>query len=132
LINKDNILFLTGITVIALLLSSCDATKYLREGERFTGIDRVIIKSPKRIENKSYLYEELEGFTKQKRNRNRLNVYAYYANQDPGDTLWHHHFIRKFIAEPTNILNEDLVKSTDLELEDFLKNERGFYTAKVE
>lgn len=132
LINKGNILFITGITVLSLLLSSCDATRYLHEGDTFSGIDRVLIKSPKIIEDKSYLIIELEGFIKQKRNKNRMNVYAYYANQDPEDTLWHNRFILKFIAEPPSILNEEIVKSTAKEMEDFLRNKRGFYNAKVD
>ncbi len=132
MINKDNILFFLGLAAVIFLLSSCDATKFLAEGESFTGIDRVIIKSPRKIEDKSYLSTELEGFIKQKRNRNRLNVYAYYATQQPGDTLWHHRFIQKFIAEKPNILDEEMVRSNALEMEDFLKNKRGFYNAKVE
>lgn len=132
MINKDSILFFLLVAMIVFLLSSCDATKYLPEGEHFTGIDRVIIKSPRRIDNKSYLYEELEGFIKQKRNRNRINVYAYYTNQDASDTLWHNRFIKKYVAEEPNILDEELVRTNAMEMEDFLRNKRGFYNARVE
>ena len=84
-----------------------------------------------KIKKKSLLKEELSLLYKQNQNNNWIGIWAYYNNRDAGDTLWYHNFVNRFFAEEPSIFNEYLVKFTASEMEDFLKNKRGFYHAKV-
>jgi hypothetical protein len=128
---KNTILLITTLIGLTFLLSSCNASKYLEEGQNFAGINRVILKSPERIEKKSTLKNELARLYKQKRNTNQMFVSFYYRTDDPSDTMWYDNFLRRFLAEEPSIFNEALVEATTREMEDFLRNKRGFYNAEV-
>jgi hypothetical protein len=128
---KNNTLLLFTLFAAIFLFSSCDRTKFLTEDERFTGKNRILIRSKEKIQKKTTLKNELSLLYKQKRNRNPFNVWIYYVIQDPQDTLWYHNFARRFLAEPPSIFNEGIAKATAREMQDFLRNKRGFYNANV-
>jgi outer membrane protein assembly factor BamA len=121
----------TGSLALLFLLSSCNPTRYLEEGESFTGKNRILLKSEEKIEKKAVLKDELSLLYKQNRNNNQFGVWIYYENLDPGDTLWYHNFARRFFAETPSIFSEDLARLTASEMEFFLQNKRGFYNARV-
>ena len=131
-ITKNSLILYIALGGMLFFFSSCDATRYLAEGETFTGKNRIIFHSPEKIEKKSLLREELSSLYRQNRNINRFGVWIHYKNQDPGDTLWYHSFARRFFAEEPSIFNENLSQITASEMQDFLQFKRGFYAAKVE
>lgn len=128
---KNNTIILISLICFSILMISCNTTKFLSEGESFARENRILLKSTEKIKKKSLLKEELSLLYKQNQNNNWIGIWAYYNNRDAGDTLWYHNFVNRFFAEEPSIFNEYLVKFTASEMEDFLKNKRGFYHAKV-
>ncbi|MBK7094376.1 MAG: hypothetical protein IPH57_04680 [Saprospiraceae bacterium] len=130
LIHKNNYLFF--VTVI-LILSSCQATSFLKENETFLHKNTIKFVTPERIENKALLKEELYTFYEQIPNENILWVnrqWFYYVSKGKKNN-WFNKFVRKSLAQEPSIFDEEKSKSTATNLETFLKDKRGFYDVNV-
>lgn len=117
-----------------LLLSACNSTKYLQEGQQLLRGNQVKLKAEGKIENKRILMDELPGFYRQRKNSKFLFFFPrewfYFATQDLEDTTKLDRFQRRVIAEQPAIYSESLAEETKNNMERYLK-EKGFLNAEV-
>lgn len=118
---------------LMVFLSSCETTKFLKEGESFVAKNSIKFKGE--VEDKSTLEFELSTIIKQKKNGNWLGIFPsewfYYNHTDARDTTRWDQWVLRRIAEPPSIYEEAESLSTQESMANFLKN-RGYFDAKVE
>ena len=132
--NKNITFFLKALLLLGIIMmSSCQATRYLQDGQKFLHKNRIIFDSPEKIENKFLLKEELEALILLKPSESLLWVprywFYYYAKDKKGGFF---RALKKQIAQYPPIFSEEKVKLTAKNIEKFLRNKKGFYNAKVE
>ena len=121
------------LLAIAIGLSSCQATKYLKENEKFLRKNRIIFDSPEKIEDKFVLKEEISALMAQKPAESILWVpryWFYYYSKDKNNFI--NRYIKKSIAQPPPIFSKEKVVITAKNIKNFLRNKKGFYNAEVD
>jgi outer membrane protein insertion porin family len=121
------------LITVAIILPSCNTLKHLEDDESLVVENQVKIKSDERIKNKYTLVSELEAIAKLKPNRNFIGIprqWFHYRTNKPEDTSGLKKFIRRVIAEPPAIYQEELVKESSLNMQNLLFN-KGYFDAEV-
>lgn len=124
-----------AIVVMILLLQSCNTTKYLKDDEVLLDHIEVVLQSDTIIEKAADLKSQLEQFYKQKPNGNFLftpREWYYYRNQEPGDTSWIKKWSKKALGEVPAILDTNLIHKSGVNMQNYLRNKKGYYQAVVE
>lgn len=129
--EKLPVLLFIGCT---LLFAACNTTKYLESDEYLLNkIDTKLDKDAD-IKKPSNLKGELVQFYKQEPNTNFLFVpreWYYYKNQDPGDTTWIKKWSKNSLGEKPTILDTNRIRTTTVEMQNYLRNKKGYYQATV-
>ncbi len=131
-INITIILKLILLTNI-IFFSSCQATRYLKDNEKFLHKNRIILDSEDKINNKILLKEELNTLIQQKPSESILYVpryWFYYVSQGKKGILAK--FARKRLAQDPPIFDEKYAKETARKFRNFLKTKKGFFNVNVE
>lgn len=120
---------------VFLFLASCNTTQFLKEDEiLLKKIDTEILKSEK-IDKPQDLKAELIQFYQQKPNGKSLIFFPrewfYYKNLGPGDTTWIKKWRKNVIGEEPAILDTSLISKTSEDMQNYLRNKKGFYNAIV-
>ncbi len=131
-IKKLHIGFLVFIT---LLMTSCGTGKYFQDEETLLTKNKINWVDNEKINNKTLLTLELEGLYRQSPNNNFFwffpREWFYLSNAEPQDTGWFDNFRRNNIGEPPAVYSMPSTQETASNMEQFLKNKRGFYNAEV-
>ncbi|MCP9234593.1 BamA/TamA family outer membrane protein [Lewinella sp. JB7] len=118
--------------VAALLLTSCNVTKYLDDSEELLTAQRVEIRKGSKIENRSDVLYELSTLTRQRPNGNFLFLFPrehfYLANSKPRDTTRIDRFLRSTIGQPPVLYSDSLSRRSAGLMADFLRY-RGYFNA---
>lgn len=115
------------------MLSSCQATSFLKEDETFLRKNRIKFESPEKIDDKILLTQELSTLYEQVPNESIIHVprqWFYYVNQNKSGII--SNFVKKNLQEKPSIFKTNLSDITADKFESFLRNNRGFYNAKVD
>jgi len=115
-------------------LCSCNTTKYLGEGESLVKKAEIKISSESDIKRSANLKAELEQFYKIKPNSKFAFVpreWWHYRNQDPGDTTWLKKWFKNKVGEEPSLLDTSLIHATSLQMQNYLRNKKGYYQAIV-
>ncbi|MBC7885793.1 MAG: BamA/TamA family outer membrane protein [Saprospiraceae bacterium] len=135
LIFNTKTIYFFAFAILCVILSSCNATKYLSPGESLLKETKILFKSGKPIKDKSSLEAELMTFVNQKPNEKLLffipKEWIYLKNNQPGDTSWFNTGL-KGLGEPPSIYNEALTLKTVQDMENYLLFKKGYYEAKVD
>ena len=116
-----------------IFFSSCQATRYLKDGEKFLHKNRIIFVSEDKIDNKILLKEELNTLIQQRPSESILHVpryWFYYATQGKEGVLAK--FAKKKLAQDPPIFDEKYAKETATKFRNFLRTKKGFFNARVE
>ena len=120
------------VLATAVLLTSCNVTKYLDEDQELLTAQRVELRKGSKLDNKGEVSYELGVLTQQKPNGNFLFLFPrehfYLANNKPRDTTWIDRFLRNTIGQPPTIYSDSLSRRTTALMEDFLRY-RGYFNA---
>ena len=115
-----------------LLLTSCNVTKYLPEGEELLTGQRVELRKGVKVAKRSEVVYELGVLAKQEPNGNFLFLfpreYFYLKNSRPQDTSRIDRFLRNTIGQPPVYYSDSLSRSSASLMEDFLRY-RGYFDA---
>ncbi len=121
-------------SLLLLLCSGCNTTKYLGQDEYFLKKNEIILKPTEKIENKPNFTYELSTLYRQKPNGKFFffvpREWFYYKTQPPKDQKAIRRWIRKAIAQPPVIYDDEIATTTADELERYL-NDKGYYNAEV-
>jgi len=131
--RKKNILQAICFGVL-ILLSSCNTTKYLEEGQVLLKKNDTKIDKNADVKKPAVLKAELIQFYKSQPNRKFVWVpreWWYYRNQNPGDTTWFKKWAKNKLGEEPVLLDTTLVSKTSLEMQNYLRNKKGYYQAVV-
>jgi len=118
--------------IAIVLLSSCQATSFLKKDETYLRKNRIKIDSPEKIDNKIFLKEELYTLYAQKPNESFLWVpkqWFYYVTKDKKG--WFNRGIKNNMGEVPSIYEKEKSLITAKRFENHLKNNKGFYNATV-
>lgn len=125
--NKNRF-FLYAIFTLALLLSSCNVTKYVPEGKYL--LDEVKIST----DNNELKDTDFSIYLRQQPNLKLFNFIPFnlglYSLSSPDTTLWINRFLQK-IGDAPVIYDSTLVKSSASELKKAMNN-KGYLHANVE
>ena len=121
-----------SVLVAAVLLTACNSTKYVPEGEELLANQRVELRKGVKVAKRSEVVYELGVLTKQKPNGNFLFLfpreYFYLKNNRPQDTTRIDRFLRQTIGQPPVYYSDSLSRSSASLMEDFLRY-RGYFDA---
>ena len=123
------------IFITTLVIPSCNTTKFLKDDELLLNQQDIKIIAADKKTNASDLKSELQQFYKQVPNRNLLFIpreWYWFRNQDPGDTTWLKKWHKNSLGEEPAILDERLQEQTRSGMQNYLRNKKGFYNARVE
>lgn len=130
--NIDKYKYLLFLSII-ILLSSCQATSFLKEDETFLRKNRIKFESQEKIDNKIILTQELSTLYEQVPNESIVHVprqWFYYVNQNKKGRI--SNYVKKHLQEKPSIFITERTNLTANKFESFLRNNRGFYEAKVD
>ncbi len=119
---------------IIFLFPSCNTTKYLEDGQVLLKKAETKFNKDSDVKKPADLKAELIQFYKSKPNSKRFFVsreWWYYRNQDAGDTTWIKKWAKNKLGEEPSILDTSLVSLTSLEMQNYLRNKKGYYEAVV-
>lgn len=123
------------LIVLSVFLTSCNSTKFLKEGDYLIQSNSTTIKNADKIANKRTLRYELTYLYKQKENTNFLFFFPrewfYFATQDAKDTTSLDRLQRKYIAEVPAIFSDSLTQATANAMRYYLHH-KGYYYAQVD
>jgi len=133
--SKINITFILKLLLITniIFFSSCQATRYLKDDEKFLHKNRIILDSDSKIDNKILLKEELNTLIQQRPSESILYVpryWFYYVTLNKDNALAN--FAKKRLAQNPPIFDEKYAKETTKKLKNFLKTKKGFINVNVE
>ncbi len=117
-----------------LFFNSCNTTKYLKDDEVLLDNMEIVLQSDDKLQKTGNLKDQLAQFYKQKPNGNFLFVpreWYYYKNQDVDDTSWIKTWSRKSLGEVPTILDTNLIRKSAVDMQNYLRNKKGFYDATV-
>ncbi|WP_168797571.1 translocation and assembly module lipoprotein TamL [Neolewinella litorea] len=120
------------VLTAAVLLTSCNVTKYLAEDAELLTAQRVAIRKGSKLENRGEVNYELSLLAQQKPNGNFLFLFPrehfYLANSKPRDTTRIDRFLRNTIGQPPVLYSDSLARRSAELMEDFLRY-RGYFNA---
>jgi len=119
----------------AIITSSCNSTKFLKEDEVFLNQLELIIENNETINDPAALKSELEQFYAAEPNKKFLltgRQWYYYRNSGPEDTTWIKKWRKNKIGEEPSLLNEPLMQKSAKDMRSYLRNKKGFYEAEVD
>ncbi|MFT6335647.1 MAG: outer membrane protein insertion porin family [Saprospiraceae bacterium] len=132
--SKQRFWFLC-IVMISIMVSACNSTKYLNEGETLLEENKIEIVSEEEIENKYLFNTSINNLINQEPNTNWFfflpREYVYFKNSAPSDSSWYNRFLRNYISQDPSIYDESKAYETAYSIENYLVNKKGFYDAEV-
>lgn len=121
--------------MISIMVSACNSTKYLNEGETLLEENKIEIVSEEEIENKYLFNTSINNLINQEPNTNWFfflpREYVYFKNSAPSDSSWYNRFLRNYISQDPSIYDESKAYETAYSIENYLVNKKGFYDAEV-
>ncbi|PPK87625.1 surface antigen-like protein [Neolewinella xylanilytica] len=118
--------------VAAVLLTSCNVTKYIPENEELLTDQRVELRKGAKVAKRGEVVYELGLLAKQQPNGNFLfffpREFFYLANNSPQDSGRIDRFLRQTIGQPPVYYNDSLSRRSASLMEDFLRY-RGYFDA---
>ncbi|NNE14101.1 MAG: BamA/TamA family outer membrane protein [Saprospiraceae bacterium] len=130
---KTNFKYVIYLSVL-FFLSACNTVKYLADDEVLLSEVETNFTSEEKITKPKRLKSELIQFYKQKPNTNFMWIpreWYYYRNLDPADTTWIKKWSKNSLGEEPSILDTSLITKTSKEMQNYLRNKKGFYEAVV-
>jgi len=137
--TKLPVLLQLALVFSLLLLSSCGTKKYLDPGQRLLKKNQVRFESIEKIKDQRGLKYDLSTIYKQKPNEKlfrlfRTRLWFYYQaekkDRKKNKTSKFRNWIKRVIAEPPSIYDENLADATAQTMQYFLQN-KGYYEAEV-
>jgi outer membrane protein assembly factor BamA len=132
--SKQRFWFLC-IVMISIMISACNSTKYLNDGESLLEENKIVIVSDDEVDNKSLFNSSINNLINQEPNSNWFfflpREYVHFKNSAPGDSSWHHRFLLNYIGQPPSIYDESKTFETAFSIKNYLVNTKGFYDAEV-
>ncbi len=141
-------LILLGLSIITFAFTSCNPKIYIQEEEAFLTDNKIQIKDRNVTKSRAALKTDLERLYKQLPNTDFAFIdrewYYFKFNENIDTTTLKKgqrykkikrvfgNFIRNEIAEPPSIHNESLVQETADGMQNYLRNKKGYYHARVE
>ncbi len=120
------------VLAVAVLLTSCNVTKYLSEEQELLTDQRIEIRKGSKLDNRAEVKYELSVLTQQKPNGNFLFLfpreYFYLANSKVRDTTRIDRFLRNTIGQTPTYYSDSLSRRSAALMEDFLRY-RGYFNA---
>ena len=129
-----NAIVCLAILVYVGMMYSCNTTKYLQDDEVLLDYVEIAIQSEEKVPSSSSLKDQLQQFSRQKPNGNFMFIpreWYHYKNQAPVDTSWIKNWSRNTLGEEPAILDTQLISRSALDMENYLKNKKGYYKADV-
>ena len=121
--------------MISIMVSACNSTKYLNEGETLLEENKIEIVSEEEIENKHLFNTSINNLINQEPNTNWFfflpREYVHYKNSAPGDSSWRNRFLLNYIGQVPSIYDESKAFETSFSIKNYLVNKKGFYDAEV-
>ncbi len=118
--------------VAAVLLTSCNVTKYIPEDQELLTNQRVELRKGVKLDKRGEVIYELGVLAKQEPNGNFLFLFPreffYLANNRPQDTSRIDRFLRQTIGQPPTYYSDSLSRRSAALMEDFLRY-RGYFDA---
>lgn len=127
-------LYLLLITVMGMILPSCNTTKYLEGDETLLRKNKITIKDSKVLRENPYIMSELEDLLVQKPNGTFFGVprsFYYFRNSGPDDTLSCNKFFREQLGEVPAIYDSLSTQASVGKLRNYFVNRKGYYDAQV-
>ncbi|MGB3802330.1 MAG: BamA/TamA family outer membrane protein [Lewinella sp.] len=120
------------ILAVAVLLTSCNVTKYIPEDEELLSDQRVALRKGVKVAKRSEVVYELGVLAKQQPNGNFLFLFPreffFLANNRPQDSSRIDRFLRQTIGQPPVYYSDSLSRRSASSMEDFLRY-RGYFDA---
>lgn len=124
--------YVIPLILMGSFLSSCNSTKFLKQGEYLLDKNAVVIKQ--KMDGRSDLAYELSTFYRQRANGNFFFIfpreYAYLNNSAPEDSTGWNRFKRETIGEPPTIYSDSLTTLTAYDMQAYLQY-KGWLQAQV-
>lgn len=118
--------------ILALFISSCQVSKYVRDDEYLLKQNSLVIKGE--VDDRRLLAWELETLYKQIPNKRLLFVvpreWFYFSTQQPGDTTSFDRWKRRTLGEPPVFYSDSLAQATADAMKYYLQY-KGYYKAEV-
>lgn len=117
-----------------ILLTSCNTTKFLEDGQLLLKKNEISIDDKSNIKKPADLKAELFQFYKSEPNGKFIFVpreWYYFRNQNPEDTTWLRKWSKNSLGEAPVLLDTSLVSVTSKEMQNYLRNKKGYYQAVV-
>ncbi|MBL0101022.1 MAG: hypothetical protein IPP49_14140 [Saprospiraceae bacterium] len=118
-----------------ILLSSCNATRFLKEDQSLLKRTKIVFKNEKNKQDRLSVENELLTFIDQKPNDKLLffipKEYIYLVNSQPANNHWLGKGL-KGLGEPPILYSEDASKKIAANMQKHLRFKKGFYEAKVD
>ncbi len=118
------------------LFSSCSTSKYVGPGEYLLKENKIDIIDKQNVESAGNLKQELSTFFRQEPNSKLFWVvpreWFYFKNSGPGDSSWINKWGRNTMGETPVFYNESVTEETAQSMEQFLRNNKGYYSASVD
>lgn len=129
---NQNIFALFAIWVLVLLVSSCNVTRSLQEGEKLLVKNQVIIQD--NIPKKRLFKEDLEALPQQKPNRKmfgfypvRLGIYSATLNKKENKFRW---WMKNKVGEAPVVYSEDATTRAEKQMTNFMFN-KGYLHSEI-
>jgi len=133
--SKERFWFLC-VVMVTVMISACNSTKYLSEGETLLEENNIEIVTEEEIENKYLFNTSINNLINQEPNTNWFfflpREYIHYKNSAPGDSSWYNRFLINYISQEPSIYDESKSYETAYSIKNYLINKKGFYDAEVE
>lgn len=124
--------YVIPLILMGSFLSSCNSTKFLKQGEYLLDKNAVVIKQ--KMDGRSDLAYELSTFYRQRVNSNFFFIfpreYSYLNNSAPEDSTGWNRFKRETIGEPPTIYSDSLTTLTAYDMQAYLQY-KGWLQAQV-
>lgn len=136
ILKSSPIVFRVVIIFFGLFyFTSCQTSRYLQPKDVLLKSNRIFFKEEVHGMDKKELNNDLTAMISQIPNERLLFVipreWIYLSNAEAGDTTWFHKGIRN-IGQPPTLYDEEKTKENVRDMEDFLRNEKGYFDAIVD
>ena len=120
--------------LLSLLTGACNTTKYLAADQELLTAQRVELRDPKNVDNRTDLTYQLSTLTRQQPNGNFFGIwpreYFYLANNKPKDTTSIDRFLRGTIGQQPAIYSDSLSRRSAAAMQDLMRY-RGYFDARA-
>ncbi len=120
---------------VLIALGSCNTKKYLKGEDKLLVKNSIEFEADSKVLKKRSLKRELESIYKQKPNSKRLGLFktdlwVYYKTDSLENPSKFQKWIRRKIAEPPSLYNDEIAEATANSMKYYLQN-KGYYHAAV-